>query len=189
MSLKSSMAYVDAPMDFQRADQLTAWLEQRGIRVWLSSRDGPDCRDPTEYWEYRMSDTSSCGAFMLLLASDGNFSDTDTRDLAERAAALGKPIFLIQGDEQDQVPDFVAKLPIHHWYKADGPDVGGESDRFIAALFAVLHGDRQATEPPSGGGAGPFPPPPQPPQPSPREEDRAPEAKRTGFWSFLSRRR
>lgn len=132
------------------AQSLTAFLERRGLRVWLGWRDKGEIFHPADYFDARAEAARRCGAFVLLLSAEP--ADVrDLRDLTGLAHAHGKPIFPVLVSERAPLTEFAEVMGDRPWTSTYGPDAPVRMD-MLADVLEDLLGD---AGPPAAGEAAP----------------------------------
>lgn len=150
------------------ATEIAAYLEQRGIRIWIAPRDVRPGRD---YSEQLQAAIESCGAFLVLVTPASNKSPY-VRVETELAFSLNKPLFPVRTGDIAPAAGLALFLKIKHWTDAFGAerDFGlarlAEELQFVLAPAAPEPAPPPPTPTPPPAPL-PAPPPPSPPPPPP----------------------
>ena len=127
-----------------QANELTRYIEARGLRAWIAPRD---VRPGVDYSEALQEAIEQCGAFIVLVTDKANRSPY-VRVETEMAFSLEKPIFPVRTSEVKPGPGLALFLKIRHWTDAYGPHREESLDRLARELEAVV-----ATSAPDGAGS------------------------------------
>ncbi|MGZ8360921.1 MAG: DUF2628 domain-containing protein [Allosphingosinicella sp.] len=119
------------------AQRLTAFLEARGIPVWLGWRDKGEISRPTDYFDARCGAACRCGAVILILSEDPADA-RDLRDLAGMAHARGRPIFPVLLSDKAPLSDFAEVMGERPWTSTFGADAEARLERLTEELRTVL---------------------------------------------------
>ncbi len=139
------------------AEEISAFLEARGIRAWIAPRD---VRPGMDYSEQLQSAIEGCLAFVVLVTDTANKSPY-VRAETEMAFSNNKPIFPVRRSDIKPAAGLAFFLKIRHWTDAFGEHDAANMDRLgreLRALSGLPDEIRPAPEP-----APPSPPPPPPP--------------------------
>jgi hypothetical protein len=150
------------------ANELAAFLEARGIRIWIAPRD---VRPGMDYSEQLQLAIESCAAFVVLVTDMANKSPY-VRAETEMAFSSHKPIFPVRLTDINPGPGLAFFLKIRHWTDAYGKGREASLGRLaleLQTLSGVVPGAPSPTPaPPEPAPAPPLPDPePAPPPPSP----------------------
>ncbi len=156
-----------ASADRSAADELTAYLEQRGIRCWIAPRDVPP---GALYADAIVRAIHEARALVVLLSHSSTGSSHVGKEL-ERASSKRRPIIAVRLDEAQLTPAFEYFLSESQW--VDAPAEGRE------AAFAKLAGVFLHPATPSATTAGP---PPVHPQTRPEAGSGTPAAQSRLAW-------
>lgn len=140
------------------ANELSAFLEERGVKTWIAPRD---VRPGMDYSEQLQAAIEECVAFVVLVTDMANKSPY-VRAETEMAFSTHKPIFPVRTSEIKPAAGLALFLKIRHWTDAFGKDRDGSMDRLaleLQTLSGIAPGDRPAPPPAA--------PPPTAPPPSP----------------------
>ena len=143
------------------AGELAAFLEARGIRVWIAPRDVRPGMDYSEQLQLAIEEAS---AFVVLVTENANKSPY-VRAETEMAFSTHKPIFPVRITDIQPAAGLALFLKIRHWTDAYGKSKKANLDR-LARELQVLGGVEAAgdgTTPPSSGTSPPQAPPPSQP--------------------------
>ena len=145
-----------ASADRAVADQLTAYLEQRGIRCWIAPRDVPP---GALYADAIVRAINDARALVLLLSHSSTGSSHVGKEL-ERASSKRKPIIAVRVDTAQLTPAFEYFLSESQWVDAaaDGREAGFAR---LANVFLQAAASGAASPPPFVA-ARPAPVPPAP---------------------------
>ncbi len=132
-----------ASADRAAADELTAYLEQRGIHCWMAPRDVPP---GALYADAIVRAINEARALVLLLSHNSSGSSHVGKEL-ERASSKRKPIIAVRLDEAQLTPAFEYFLSESQWVDvaADGRE----------AAYARLAGVFLHRAPPGAAAAAP----------------------------------
>lgn len=136
------------------ANELTAFLEARGLRMWIAPRD---VRPGMDYSEQLQSAIEECAAFLVLVTEKANRSPY-VRAETEMAFSLEKPIFPIRVGDVKPGAGLALFLKIKHWTDAFGPDREASLERLAAELQTTTGAGATAAPPPRPAEAPPAPP-------------------------------
>src|SRR5688572_11803937 len=149
------------------ANDLAAFLEARGVRIWIAPRD---VRPGMDYSEQLQLAIESAVAFVVLVTDMANKSPY-VRAETEMAFSSHKPIFPVRTTDMQPAPGLAFFLKIRHWTDAFGSSRVDNLDRLVRELQALSGTSAPATPAtpatPSSGAAMPAPPPPAPPPAAP----------------------
>ncbi|WP_114954257.1 TIR domain-containing protein [Sphingosinicella terrae] len=165
MSAKGAHVFVSHSSDNRElANELAAFLERRGIRIWIAPRD---VRPGMDYSEELQRAIEECAAFVVLVTDMANKSPY-VRAETEMAFSTHKPIFPVRTSNIQPAPGLAFFLKIRHWTDAFGNLRADNLDRLVRELqtAAGVTAPAAATPPPIQGAAAftaaPAPPPPPP---------------------------
>jgi TIR domain-containing protein/uncharacterized protein DUF2628 len=139
------------------AGELAAFLEKRGVRVWIAPRD---VRPGGDYSEELQQAIESCAAFVVLVTDMANKSPY-VRAETEMAFSNHKPIFPVRISDIQPASGLALFLKIRHWTDAYGPDKSASLERLTRELQTL-----SAPAPPPEAAPVAAPPPSSPPSPS-----------------------
>jgi len=169
MTATSGHVFVSHSSDNRElAQELAAFIEARGVKVWIAPRD---VRPGTDYSEQLQLAIETCLAFVVLVTDMANKSPY-VRAETEMAFSSHKPIFPVRISDIQPAAGLAFFLKIRHWTDAFGTG-RSESLARLARELQTLSGS---------GGGGPATdsaaPPASPPLPAPaaRPPDPAPVA-------------
>jgi TolB-like protein/thioredoxin-like negative regulator of GroEL len=131
-----------ASADRAAADDLTAYLEQRGLRCWMAPRDVPP---GALYADAIVRAINEARALVLLLSHNSTESPHVGKEL-ERASSKRKPIITVRLDAAQLTPAFEYFLSESQWVDV-GADGRGAAYAKLAGVF--LHQTSAAASPPS----------------------------------------
>jgi len=143
------------------AGELAAFLEARGVRVWIAPRDVRPGMDYSEQLQLAIEEAS---AFVVLVTDNANKSPY-VRAETEMAFSTHKPIFPVRITDIQPAAGLALFLKIRHWTDAYGSAKKANLDR-LARELQVLGGvdaTGEGTTPSSTGTTPPQAPPPPPP--------------------------
>jgi len=132
-----------ASADRAAADDLTAYLEQRGIHCWMAPRDVPP---GALYADAIVRAINEARALVLLLSHNSTGSSHVGKEL-ERASSKRKPIIAVRLDAAQLTPAFEYFLSESQWV-----DVGADGRE---AAYAKLAGVFRHPAPPAAAAAAP----------------------------------
>ncbi|MDP8995296.1 MAG: toll/interleukin-1 receptor domain-containing protein, partial [Pseudomonadota bacterium] len=136
----------------EQANEIAAFLESRGIRIWIAPRD---VRPGMDYSEQLQGAIEQSAAFLVLVTEKANKSPY-VRVETELAFSLDKPIFPVRIGDVKPGAGLALFLKIKHWTDAFGPHRDANMERLASELQALS---------PTSAGAGavssgePAPPP------------------------------
>ena len=144
------------------ANELAAFLEARGVRVWIAPRD---VRPGMDYSEQLQLAIEESAAFVVLVTDMANKSPY-VRAETEMAFSTHKPIFPVRISDIQPAAGLALFLKIRHWTDAYGASRSANLDR-LAQELQTLTGPRSAgaaaeAPSPQTGSAPPAPPSPAP---------------------------
>ena len=151
----------------EQANELTAFFEARGARVWIAPRD---VRPGMDYSEQLQLAIENCVAFVVLVTEMANKSPY-VRAETEMAFSTHKPIFPVRMSDIQPAAGLALFLKIRHWTDAYGAQRDSSLERLAAELRA-LSGPAAAVYEAQAASA-PPPPPPPPASPQPRSTSAA----------------
>lgn len=154
------------------AQELAAFLEARGVRIWIAPRD---VRPGMDYSEQLQQAIEQAAAFVVLVTDHSNKSPY-VRAETEMAFSTEKPIFPIRMSDIKPASGLALFLKIRHWTDAFGRDRDANLDRLARELQTVSGAEVQEGAPPPPMAAPPPSPPPPPPPHSPQPQPQAPAA-------------
>src|SRR5688500_13074912 len=140
------------------ANDLAAFLEARGVRIWIAPRD---VRPGMDYSEQLQLAIESAVAFVVLVTDMANKSPY-VRAETEMAFSNHKPIFPVRITDIQPAAGMALFLKIRHWTDAYGPSKGANLDR-LARELQTLSGAGAA----AAGAQAPAAPTPPSPSPGP----------------------
>ena len=135
------------------ANELAAFLEGRGVRVWIAPRD---VRPGMDYSEQLQLAIESAVAFVVLVTEMANKSPY-VRAETEMAFSTNKPIFPVRISDIQPAAGLALFLKIRHWTDAYGNSRSANLDR-LAHELQVLTGANVPAK--AAAPAAPVPPPP-----------------------------
>lgn len=146
----------------EQANELTRYLESRGLKIWIAPRD---VRPGVDYSEALQQAIEACAAFIVLVTDKANRSPY-VRVETEMAFSLEKPIFPIRTSDVKPGPGLALFLKIRHWTDAFGALREESLDR-LALELRTIAGMAEAEagpepESPQVAAAAPTPPPAPP---------------------------
>ena len=157
----------------QLAAELAAFLEGRGIRVWIAPRD---VRPGMDYSEELQLAIENSAAFIVLVTDMANKSPY-VRAETEMAFSSHKPIFPVRTTDLQPAPGLAFFLKIRHWTDAFGASRVENLERLVRELQALSAAAAPAAPAPAGAAAATAPlhaaappamtAPPMPPAPAP----------------------
>ena len=150
------------------ATELAAFLESRGVRVWIAPRD---VRPGGDYSEELQQAIESCVAFVVLVTDMANKSPY-VRAETEMAFSTHKPIFPVRISDIQPASGLALFLKIRHWTDAYGARKADSLDRLTHELQALSSPAAPPETAPPPAPAAPAPAPSLPPSPPP---ERPPE--------------
>ncbi len=142
------------------AEEISGFLEGRGIRTWIAPRD---VRPGMDYSEQLQSAIEECLAFVVLVTDTANTSPY-VRAETEMAFSNNKPIFPVRRSDIKPAAGLAFFLKIRHWTDAFGSNAEANMGRLARELRAL---SGLPDEAPPGPGPQASAPPPRPPSPSP----------------------
>lgn len=116
--------------DRQRAEEVTEYLEARGLSVWIAPRD---VRPGLEYAEQLQGAIEACRAFIVIVSAEANHS-TFVRAETEMAFSLGKKIFPVRIADVVPGPGLALFLRSKHWVDLHGAGADGGLERLTREL-------------------------------------------------------
>jgi hypothetical protein len=166
MSNKAGHVFVSHSSDNRElATELAAFLEARGLRVWIAPRDVRPGMDYSE--ELQLAIENSC-AFIVLVTDMANKSPY-VRAETEMAFSGHKPIFPVRTSDLQPAPGLAFFLKIRHWTDAFGKSRSDNLDRLVRelqALSAAAAPPGQAADPAAAAAPATLAPAPAPPPPT-----------------------
>jgi len=139
----------------QEAEEISAFLEARGIKTWIAPRD---VRPGMDYSEQLQGAIEECLAFVVLVTETANKSPY-VRAETEMAFSNNKPIFPVRRSDIKPAAGLAFFLKIRHWTDAFGGHAEANMDRLARELRA-LSGLPDELQPASeAAAAAPLPPP------------------------------
>ncbi len=177
MSASAGHVFVSHSSDNRElARELAAFLEAKGISVWIAPRD---VRPGMDYSEELQRAIEGCCAFVILVTDTANKSPY-VRAETEMAFSGHKPIFPVRTADVEPAAGLAFFLKIRHWTDAFGPGRADSLMRLVSELKAHQAGAAPAApaqveaEIPTPASApeaeavpaAPPPPPVQPPAPA-----------------------
>jgi len=166
--------------DRVQANELAAFVEAKGAKVWIAPRS---VRPGQDYSEQLQEAIENCSAFLVLVTDKANKSPY-VRAETEMAFSLSKPIFPVRLGDIKPAAGLAFFLKIRHWTDAFGPEreanlarLGRELQTAVgvpvdptevvmeaeARAAAALAGEAPPSAAPAPPAAPPAPPPPPPP--------------------------
>lgn len=149
--------------DKAEANEITRYLEERGLTVWIAPRD---VRPGVDYSEALQEAIEASTAFIVLVTEKANKSPY-VRVETEMAFSLHKPIFPVRTGDVKPGPGLALFLKIRHWTDAYGPQSEDSMARLARELRSIAGlPETEATAPAQVPGeavplhAAPAPPPP-----------------------------
>ena len=112
------------------ASDLAAFLEARGVRIWIAPRD---VRPGMDYSEQLQLAIESAVAFVVLVTDMANKSPY-VRAETEMAFSNHKPLFPVRITDIQPAAGLALFLKIRHWTDAYGPSKGANLDRLAREL-------------------------------------------------------
>ncbi len=153
------------------ANELAAFLEGRGVRIWIAPRD---VRPGMDYSEQLQLAIEKAVAFVVLVTDMANKSPY-VRAETEMAFSTHKPIFPVRIGDTQPAAGLALFLKIRHWTDAYGPRKSANLDQLASELQALSGASAEPpaqSEPaPPPPPAGPVPAPPAPPALPAADED------------------
>lgn len=146
----------------EEANDLTRYLEARGLRIWIAPRD---VRPGVDYSEALQEAIEQCSAFLVLVTDKANKSPY-VRVETELAFSLEKPIFPVRVGDVKPGPGLALFLKIRHWTDAFGPQREESLERLAGELRSIA-GVAEAEPGPDEVAAPPPVPPPSASEPRP----------------------
>lgn len=119
-----------ASPDSEKADEICASLEERGLRCWIAPRD---VRAGREYGEEIIRGIERSRCLVLVLSEAANES-TFVRREVERAVSKKKPVFPIRVEEVVPSPALEFFVASTHWIDAWTGDIVTHIDRLARDL-------------------------------------------------------
>lgn len=167
----------------REAEEISAYLEGRGLKAWIAPRD---VRPGMDYSEQLQAAIEQCLAFVVLVTETAN-SSPYVRAETEMAFSNNKPIFPVRQSDIKPAAGLAFFLKIRHWTNAFGPGGEASMERLALELRTLAGLDAQvspapAPEPPpvpEQSSPPPSPPPPPPPPPEPQPVTAPPQASLT----------
>lgn len=159
MSQSTGHVFVSHSSDNRElANELAAFIEARGVKVWIAPRD---VRPGKDYSEQLQLAIESCAAFVVLVTEMANKSPY-VRAETEMAFSTHKPIFPIRISDIQPAPGLALFLKIRHWTDAFGPGKSESLARLAQELQALAPAAAPAAEAAAAASAtgAPSPPPP-----------------------------
>lgn len=151
------------------ANALCAFIESRGVKVWIAPRD---VRPGLDYSEALQAAIESCLAFVVLVTEMANKSPY-VRAETEMAFSNSKPIFPVRVADIKPAAGLAFFLKIRHWTDAYGKGRDASLDRLAVELQTLSGVVPQAEARPAAAepepaplDPAPAPVPPQPPAPT-----------------------
>ena len=141
----------------EQANELSAFFEARGARVWIAPRD---VRPGMDYSEQLQLAIEGCVAFVVLVTDMANKSPY-VRAETEMAFSTHKPIFPVRMSDIQPAAGLALFLKIRHWTDAYGPQRESNLERLAGELRMLSGAPADAAPVP------PAPPPPPPPAAAP----------------------
>lgn len=157
--------------DREFAEQITSYLEQRGIRCFIAPRD---IRPGADYAEQIIDALDAAGAIVFLLSENSNKSIFVRKEI-ERSVSKGKNVFTVRIREVTPARALELFVSSEQWIDAWRPPITQYLDRLAEGISATmnlpLHAPPEADRtvfaprsvPPSGGSVPPPPPVTVPP--------------------------
>lgn len=146
------------------AEEISAFIEARGVRAWIAPRD---VRPGMDYSEQLQSAIEECLAFVVLVTDTANTSPY-VRAETEMAFSNNKPIFPVRKSDIKPAAGLAFFLKIRHWTDAFGDHEAANMDRLGRELRTLSGLPDEA--PPAPERPTPSPPSPPPPPPPPRSD-------------------
>jgi len=115
------------------ANELAAFIEARGARIWIAPRD---VRPGMDYSEQLQLAIESCVAFVVLVTDMANKSPY-VRAETEMAFSTNKPIFPVRITDIQPAAGLALFLKIRHWTDAYGKGRDAAMDRLVLELRTV----------------------------------------------------
>jgi hypothetical protein len=115
------------------ANELAAFIEARGVKVWIAPRD---VRPGKDYSEQLQLAIEGCAAFVVLVTEMANKSPY-VRAETEMAFSTHKPIFPIRISDIQPAAGLALFLKIRHWTDAFGPGKSESLARLAQELQAL----------------------------------------------------
>jgi hypothetical protein len=136
------------------ASALAAFLEGRGVTVWIAPRD---VRPGMDYSEQLQEAIEGCIAFVVLVTEMANTSPY-VRAETEMAFSGGKPIFPVRLSDIKPASGLAFFLKIRHWTDAYGPGRDASLDRLAKELQNLCGVAPAAAAAPPPPASAPVPP-------------------------------
>jgi|GEM_PF-2684662 len=145
------------------ANALCAYIEERGVKVWIAPRD---VRPGLDYSEALQGAIEGCLAFVVLVTDMANKSPY-VRAETEMAFSNSKPIFPVRMTDIKPASGLAFFLKIRHWTDAYGAGRDASLERLAVELQALSGVVPQAgaAAPSAAPQPAPAPAPPAPPLP------------------------
>src|SRR5688572_17449837 len=124
------------------ANDLAAFLEARGVRIWIAPRD---VRPGMDYSEQLQLAIESAVAFVVLVTDMANKSPY-VRAETEMAFSNHKPIFPVRITDIQPAAGMALFLKIRHWTDAFGPSKVSNLDRLARELQTLSGGEAAAAD-------------------------------------------
>src|SRR3954464_5774900 len=139
--------------DRDEANDLSAFIEARGIKTWIAPRD---VRPGQDYSEQLQLALEQCTAFVVLVTDKAN-SSPYVRAETEMAFSNSKPIFPVRRSDIQPAAGLAFFLKIRHWTDAFGKNGDSAMERLGHELDRVC-GPARTEAAPAGPIATPAPP-------------------------------
>jgi len=141
----------------EEANELSAFVESRGVKVWIAPRD---VRPGMDYSEELQAAIEACAAFVVLVTDMANKSPY-VRAETEMAFSNSKPIFPVRLSDIKPAAGLAFFLKIRHWTDAYGKSRDASMER-LALELQTLCGTAPAPDPEPAVSAAPTPAPAAP---------------------------
>lgn len=146
------------------ANELAAFLEARGVRIWIAPRD---VRPGMDYSEQLQLAIENAVAFVVLVTDMANKSPY-VRAETEMAFSTHKPIFPVRISDIQPAAGLALFLKIRHWTDAYGNSRSANLDRLASELQTLSGAAAEPAAPAGGAAAAPSATaPPATPTPAP----------------------
>jgi hypothetical protein len=131
------------------ANELSAFIEARGVKVWIAPRD---VRPGKDYSEQLQLAIESCAAFVVLVTEMANKSPY-VRAETEMAFSTHKPIFPVRISDIQPAAGLAFFLKIRHWTDAFGPGKSESLNRLVQELQVLAPAPSPPAPAPAAGAA------------------------------------
>jgi hypothetical protein len=124
-----------ASEDREFAEQITSYLEQRGIKCFIAPRD---IRPGAEYAEQIIDGLDAAGAIVFLLSENSNKSIFVRKEI-ERSVSKGKNVFTVRIREVTPARALELFVSSEQWIDAWRPPITQYLDRLAVGISATMN--------------------------------------------------